>query len=417
MEWYGWNCIVRVIGGKSSDESHPPESPKETPTPTPIQDNTVQPGVQEDVSSSGVADPLPATQLVFESPDPAPQSHQGTLRINIETKIWEPATTRPTLKGKSEPKATTPPTPVAPSTSSTEVISWMRTPIYTSPPAESRPLSHEPTWDLTTLRAKDQQIQPEFTDSVAPETPQDLVESSPVDSPPDSPLSNHVGDTWLQSHLPTSEMVLQEVMRRIANSPTFSEQAMCDHQVAALLSPPIIPAQNQALVDIDEQLSDVEGEALLGENGLTELPITSLEVEGDRGIEAPIDPNDTSTGTCLSVSEFITFPESDTTEEEQSLLVPRDERSKSPPVLQGRSLGVQCDIRYTEVGVQTDDTVPPACPDCRRAACNEDEVMRPSLRRATQMAEWKDGLDKMPISVQYDLWRGGWVKDRESTTM
>lgn len=423
---------MEIIGGKSRDEtkSHPSESPKEvdhentqdSQTPTPIQGNT---GVQEDVSSSRVADPLPATQLVFESPGPAPQplrpssAHEGPLRVIMETGIRKSATERFTLKGKSKPKTTTPtsvPTPaaaLAPSTS-TEAI-------CASPSIKDHlPLRHQPRWDPTTTRAKDQRIREqvstsydillEITDLVAPETPQDPTVSSPeLNPPPDSPLSNQISDIYLQSRFQAPDTVFQDVLPRIAYTPTPSEQAMYEHQVTALLSPPI-----QALVDPDEQFNSVEGGALLGEDDVMELLVTPLEesgVEGDRGFEA--------LGTHFSMSEFITFPESDTIEEIQSPLVPRVERSKPPLVLQRPSVDTQHGTppkQYVDISVQTDDTASPPSPEFRRAACNEVEVMRPFLRRIMQKAEWKDELDKMLNAVSYDLWRKGWVKDRENTT-
>ena len=371
-----------MIGGKSSDETtvRSPESPKEvdrentrmepdSQTGTTIQENIMQPGVQEDVSSSsGAADPLPALQLVFES---------TTLRVE-DQQIREQIST-----------------------------------------------SHD--------------IQPELTDSVAPETPQDLTVSLP-----DSPLGNQVDDTYLQSHFQVPETILREVLRRIALSPTSPSQSMYERQIAALLSSPLADIDEQddmrdllvtpleeggvegdrgfaAMADIDEQFNDVEDEARLMEDDMMDLLVTRLEeggVEGDRGFAALVDPNDTDTGTHISMSEFIMFPESDTVEEGPSLPVPRVERFEPPPVLQRCSVGTQCDTppkQYVEVNVQTDDTAPPPSPDFCRAACNEVEVMRPFLRRVMQKAEWKAELNQILTEVRFDLWRKGWAKDREDT--
>jgi len=216
-------------------------------------------------------------------------------------------------------------------------------------------------------------IQPEPADSdrsVIPETPQDLDDSS------------QINNTCLQRRSQTPEAPLQEESSQMANFLTSTSQVMHERpisQTTAPLSPFMISTPNQALVDVDEQFNDVEDEAQAA--------------------------NDAD-----SIVEFVMTPESETDEEEQSLLVPRFERSETQPVPQKPSISIQCGTppkQYADICVQANDAAPRALSlDSCRDACYD-----LLLQKVVQKTEWKDDLDRMLMEIRYDLWRKRRVKD------
>ena len=163
-----------MISGKGSNRTGPLEEleqvddddPRTEPnlqTSAAFQENIVQSGVRESVSSaSGLADPPSNTPPVFETPDPAPWPlttpvYQTPPQIIVEVGIRKPATATPTSKGKLE--ATTPtsvPTPASalePPLSPAEALASLRCFMCVSPSVEYLlPLHHQPRWDLGACR-------------------------------------------------------------------------------------------------------------------------------------------------------------------------------------------------------------------------------------------------------------------------
>ena len=217
-----------------------------------------------------------------------------------------------------------------------------------------------------------------------------------------SPPNDQIGSTCLQGRSQTPDTMPREVLSKMASSPTFTSQPMQEQptsQTTAPLSPPFISTPNQALVEVDEQFNDAEDEAQLGEDDDTMVlvitPLDEGEAEEDREYEALGDANDTDIGTRISMVEYITISDSE------------EERSETPTIPQGPTVGIQCGTppkQYVDVSVQTDDTTP--SPDLRMDACND-----LLLRRVMQKTEWKDELDKMLIDIRFDLWEKGWVKN------
>lgn len=175
-DYYGWDCIIEVIGRKSRNKTESPEKLEQVDhkntqtepnsrTSSTTQGNIVQSRVYEALSfGSSLADPPPTTSLVYENPDPAPwpltaSLHQMPLQMAVETGVRSPTITRITSTGKSKPELTAPtsiPTldPGLESPFSPPVaLSSLRCFICASPSVESLlPLRHQPRWDLGACR-------------------------------------------------------------------------------------------------------------------------------------------------------------------------------------------------------------------------------------------------------------------------
>ena len=207
--------------------------------------------------------------------------------------------------------------------------------------------------------------------SVIPEIAQGLAVLST--KPNSFALSNQTGNTYLQGRSQTLDTMLREVVSSMTNTPTSTPQVMHGQpipQTTAPISPPIISTPNRALVEVDEQF--ITDDELQLDDDVMELIVTPLE-----------DVNDTDIETRHS-----TISESETDEEEQSLLVPRFERSEPPAVLQGPSMSIRYGTppkQCVGVGVQTD-----VSPDTRNDAWKD-----LLLRMVMQKEEWKPDLDRM----------------------